>query len=234
MSQEDWAAPWPFLSRIASMKAASRGRHGRYGNIDDLERLAALRHMRGGPFGGPPPGWTVRRRPGSTPAWRRQGGGADPARRGAAQRVPADADDRGAERRPVAPEPGLGLPDARPTRGRGTDPRGRARRDQAVRADRRRPGAGTAVRRPPGAMGRGRGGRRTLDPRDRLAGRPDRQGGVAGGAGRRRAPGAEGVRDAGRDAPGAVRDPRRGTRRRTRTRTPPRNVYERDDGRERR
>jgi DNA-binding PadR family transcriptional regulator len=54
MSQEDWAAPWPFLSRIASMKAASRGRHGRYGNIDDLERLAALRHMRGGPpFGGP-------------------------------------------------------------------------------------------------------------------------------------------------------------------------------------
>jgi DNA-binding PadR family transcriptional regulator len=56
MSQEDWAAPWPFLSRIASMKAASRGRHGRYGSIDDLERLAALRHMRGGPFGGPPPG----------------------------------------------------------------------------------------------------------------------------------------------------------------------------------
>ncbi len=36
------------------MKAANRGRHGRYGNIDDLERLAALRHMRGGPpFGGP-------------------------------------------------------------------------------------------------------------------------------------------------------------------------------------
>ena len=56
MSQEDWASPWPFLGRIASMKAASRGRHGRYGGIDDLERLAALRHMRGGPFGGPPPG----------------------------------------------------------------------------------------------------------------------------------------------------------------------------------
>lgn len=54
MSQGDWAAPWPFLSRIASMKAANRGRHGRYGGIDDLERLAALRHMRGGPFGGPP------------------------------------------------------------------------------------------------------------------------------------------------------------------------------------
>jgi len=54
MSHEDWAAPWPFLSRLAAMKAASRGRHGRYSGIDDLERLAALRHMRGGPpFGGP-------------------------------------------------------------------------------------------------------------------------------------------------------------------------------------
>jgi DNA-binding PadR family transcriptional regulator len=56
MNHDDWAAPWPFLSRLAAMKAASRGRHGRYGNIDDLERLAALRHLRHGPpFGGP--GW---------------------------------------------------------------------------------------------------------------------------------------------------------------------------------
>ncbi len=54
MTHEDWAAPWPFLSRLAAMKAASRGRHGRYPGMDDLERLAALRHMRGGPpFGGP-------------------------------------------------------------------------------------------------------------------------------------------------------------------------------------
>ncbi len=54
MSHEDWAAPWPFLSRLAAMKAASRGRHGRYSGMDDLERLAALRHMRHGPpFGGP-------------------------------------------------------------------------------------------------------------------------------------------------------------------------------------
>jgi DNA-binding PadR family transcriptional regulator len=55
MSHEEWAAPWPFLSRIAAMKAASReGRRGRYSGLDDLERLAALRHMRGGPpFGGP-------------------------------------------------------------------------------------------------------------------------------------------------------------------------------------
>jgi len=56
MSHEDWAAPWPFLSRLAAMKAASHGhgRHGRYGRMDDLERFAAMRHMRGGPpFGGP-------------------------------------------------------------------------------------------------------------------------------------------------------------------------------------
>jgi DNA-binding PadR family transcriptional regulator len=55
MSHEDWAAPWPFLSRLAAMKAASRGgRHSRPVHMDDLERLAALRHMRGGPpFGGP-------------------------------------------------------------------------------------------------------------------------------------------------------------------------------------
>jgi DNA-binding PadR family transcriptional regulator len=56
MNHEDWAAPWPFLSRLAAMKATSRGRPGRYGNMDDLERLAALRHLRHGPpFGGP--GW---------------------------------------------------------------------------------------------------------------------------------------------------------------------------------
>jgi DNA-binding PadR family transcriptional regulator len=56
MNHDDWAAPWPFLSRLAAMKSASRGRPGRYGNIDDLERLAALRHLRHGPpFGGP--GW---------------------------------------------------------------------------------------------------------------------------------------------------------------------------------
>ncbi len=66
MSHEDWAAPWPFLSRIAAMKAAAReGRRGRYSGLDDLERLAALRHMRGGPFGGRRPvqaGRPVRRR----------------------------------------------------------------------------------------------------------------------------------------------------------------------------
>ncbi|HTP20417.1 MAG TPA: PadR family transcriptional regulator [Solirubrobacteraceae bacterium] len=55
MSHEDWAAPWPFLSRVSAMKSAAReGRRGRYSGLDDLERLAALRHMRHGPpFGGP-------------------------------------------------------------------------------------------------------------------------------------------------------------------------------------
>jgi DNA-binding PadR family transcriptional regulator len=57
MTRDDWASPWPFLSRVAAMKAASRsgpGPHGRYPRIDDLERFAAMRHMRGGPpFGGP-------------------------------------------------------------------------------------------------------------------------------------------------------------------------------------
>ena len=58
MTNEDWAAPWPFLSRLVAMKAEShgRGRHGRYPRIDDLERFAAMRQMRGGPFWGPPPG----------------------------------------------------------------------------------------------------------------------------------------------------------------------------------
>jgi DNA-binding PadR family transcriptional regulator len=51
MTYDDMAAPWPFLARLATMKGEGRGR-GRY-SIDDLERLAALRHMRGGPFGGP-------------------------------------------------------------------------------------------------------------------------------------------------------------------------------------
>jgi len=55
MSHDEWAAPWPLLGRIAAMKAGTRGRHGRY-SADDLERLAALRHVRGGPFWGPPPG----------------------------------------------------------------------------------------------------------------------------------------------------------------------------------
>jgi DNA-binding PadR family transcriptional regulator len=73
MNHDDWAAPWPFLSRLSAMKAGSRGRHGRYSGMDDLERLAALRHLRHGPpFGGP--GWG----PGGPPF----GGGRGRRRRG--------------------------------------------------------------------------------------------------------------------------------------------------------
>ena len=95
---------------------------------EDLERLAALRQharrpvRRSGRFGRGG-GGPVRRRPRPPAPRRRPAGAADAARRGAAQRLPADADDRGAQRRPVAPEPRLGLPDAGPARGRGPDPR---------------------------------------------------------------------------------------------------------------
>jgi DNA-binding PadR family transcriptional regulator len=43
----------PFMARLAMMRGGPRGRHR---NIDDLERFAALRNLRGGggPFGGGP------------------------------------------------------------------------------------------------------------------------------------------------------------------------------------
>ena len=52
MTYDETAGPWPFLARLAMAKGGSHGRHSRpYSPIDDLERLAALRNMRGGPFG---------------------------------------------------------------------------------------------------------------------------------------------------------------------------------------
>jgi DNA-binding PadR family transcriptional regulator len=51
MTYDEMAGPWPLLAKLAMMKGGSRGR---YSQIDQLERLAALRHMRGGPFGGGP------------------------------------------------------------------------------------------------------------------------------------------------------------------------------------
>jgi DNA-binding PadR family transcriptional regulator len=52
MTYDETAGPWPFLARLAMAKGGPRDRHSRgYSPIDDLERLAALRHMRGGPFG---------------------------------------------------------------------------------------------------------------------------------------------------------------------------------------
>ena len=110
-----------------------RGGGGRHGSADpeELEELIALRRMRGGPFGGP---GALRPRDG-------RGRGRGRARRGdvrlallrllaeePAQRLSADADDRGAQRRPLAPEPRLGLPHAGSARGRGPDPVGRGRR----------------------------------------------------------------------------------------------------------
>ena len=55
MTYDETAGPWPFLARLAMAKGGSHGRHSRgYSPIDDLERLAALRHMRGGPWGAGP------------------------------------------------------------------------------------------------------------------------------------------------------------------------------------
>ena len=52
MSREEFAADWaPLLARLAMMKGGPRDRPS---HLDHLERLAALRHMRGGPFGGGP------------------------------------------------------------------------------------------------------------------------------------------------------------------------------------
>jgi DNA-binding PadR family transcriptional regulator len=55
MTYEETAGPWPFLARLAMMKGSGGHGHGRgrHRGIDDLERLAALRGMRGDPFSGP-------------------------------------------------------------------------------------------------------------------------------------------------------------------------------------
>jgi len=55
MTYEETAGPWPFLARLAMMKAAGgpgRGRHARHSHMDHVERLAA---MRGDPWGGANP-----------------------------------------------------------------------------------------------------------------------------------------------------------------------------------
>jgi DNA-binding PadR family transcriptional regulator len=54
MAHDDFAAPWPVIARWAMMKGEGRGR-GRYSHMDHLERLAALREFRGGPWGDRPP-----------------------------------------------------------------------------------------------------------------------------------------------------------------------------------
>ena len=52
MSHDDFAAPWPAIARWAMMKSGGRGRHS---HMDHLERLAAMREFRGGPWGDRPP-----------------------------------------------------------------------------------------------------------------------------------------------------------------------------------
>jgi len=52
MTYQETAGPWPFLARLAMMKGG--GPRGRHSHVEHLERLAALRGMRGGPFGGGP------------------------------------------------------------------------------------------------------------------------------------------------------------------------------------
>ena len=54
MSRDETALPWPVLAGWAMMKGEGRGR-GRYSHMDHLERLAALREFRGGPWGDRPP-----------------------------------------------------------------------------------------------------------------------------------------------------------------------------------
>ena len=110
----------------------------------------------------------------------------------------------------------------------------RARRHQAVRAHRRWTRAGRAVRQARPLPGR-RTRRRTAAryPRSRSLiiqiGKAAWQ--VAQEGDERQVEKA--CRDAGRDPPGAVRDPRRGHKRRRGRGRRPRNVYERHDGRER-
>ena len=54
MTYDEAAGPWPFLARLAMMKGEGRGR-GRHSHMDHLERLAAMREFRGGPWGDRPP-----------------------------------------------------------------------------------------------------------------------------------------------------------------------------------
>ena len=126
MSHDETARPWPFIARWAMMKgvADGRGRAGAWITSSAWPRCAS---SAAAPFGaGRRSGRTRPDRFGGGRGRRRRGdvrtGAAAAAGRGGPQRLPADADDRGAQRRAVAPEPRLGLPDAGPARGRGPDP----------------------------------------------------------------------------------------------------------------
>jgi DNA-binding PadR family transcriptional regulator len=56
MSRDEFAAGWPpLMARLAMMKGESGGRGRRDARMEHLERMAALRGFRGGPFGDGPP-----------------------------------------------------------------------------------------------------------------------------------------------------------------------------------
>jgi DNA-binding PadR family transcriptional regulator len=54
MTHEETAGPWPFLARLAMMTGGGGGGRGWRSQMDHMERLAALKQMRGGPFGPDP------------------------------------------------------------------------------------------------------------------------------------------------------------------------------------
>ena len=125
-----------------------------------------------------PPGGPLGRRPATADAPRRRPRrAAGPARRAAAHRLQPHGGDRASQQRRLAPEPGLGLPDAAAARGRRARPRRGRRGPHAVHPERRRQGLRRGeprgARRALGQAGRGR---RRGAPR---APRPRRQIGAA-------------------------------------------------------
>ncbi len=84
--------------------------------------------------------WAVGRPRTARPARRHPHGGAGRARGGPAARLRRDPRARGAQRRALAPEPRVGLPDAPAARGRGAGHGRGARRQAGLFADRRRAG----------------------------------------------------------------------------------------------
>ena len=139
MSHDEMAAHWPIFARWGDDPVITGGRRPRTGASAirtwiiwsgwprcGCASVRPLRRSRRGAAAGR--GRPARWRPRPPAPRRRPHRAADAARRGAPQRLPADADDRGAKRRTVAPEPRLGLPDPGPARGRGPDPGDRARR----------------------------------------------------------------------------------------------------------